>query len=668
MVPMNNPRDLKIFDRPSRKICRDHLAFFLGYLEGVEVDVLTKKYLDHAEYTGAKVKSLIRWLQDEFSIAAMRADEIALAEGRRPLRLSRLIRINPDLLRVSGETLEKFAAKADPTGFYSEAELLEKFQEGHEVDRKDKRNTSLRQRIIKAVRMLAQDICTEPSRLDLLRYWFDEAIVERFANAPAPLITVWDLIELIDLRGRSWWRSVPKIGKVNAERIEGWMQRNGLLPDPEEQNTSVMIAQRTPFGHDTFMDAQALVPMERLIPPPALSGASGTNRGSGGTITAQNDLEAVEAWLRSLTGKHTLRSYRTHAERFILWSLVEKNKAMSSITIDDATDYRNFLMALRDCNSHEHFLDMQQNLFENGVKWEWAWTTPLDQWIGIRNAPRRSRAWKPFNGRLSASSCKLSFVVLKSMCQWLTDQKYLNSNPFAGVSAPIAENKIKINHSLNPDQIDFVVGLCDKLDHTEATLRLRAALILAFGTGMRLSELVSARVSMNKETQGVHNYGLKPSEDGEGWDIDVIGKGGKSRLVPVSDRVMDALADYMEKRGFQRDPLYWPEGTPLLSTLKVEGQSKRRVAGGMPVSCTTLARIITDHLEWAAELTETDRDKGRLRSFTVHWTRHSFATKVLNKGAGIDVVQELLGHASSATTSIYTNADRKRKAAAVALA
>jgi hypothetical protein len=198
----------------------------------------------------------------------MRADEIALAEGRRPLRLSRLIRINPDLLRVSGETLEKFAAKADPTGFYSEAELLEKFQEGHEVDRKDKRNTSLRQRIIKAVRMLAQDICTEPSRLDLLRYWFDEAIVERFANAPAPLITVWDLIELIDLRGRSWWRSVPKIGKVNAERIEGWMQRNGLLPDPEEQNTSVMIAQRTPFGHDTFMDAQALVPMERLIPPP----------------------------------------------------------------------------------------------------------------------------------------------------------------------------------------------------------------------------------------------------------------------------------------------------------------------------------------------------------------------------------------------------------------
>ena len=665
---MTTPLPLKVFDRPSMKVSRDHMSFFLGYLEGVDTDTLARKYLDHAEYTQPKIKSLIRWLQDEFSIAAMRQDEIALAEERRQLRLSRLIRINPDLLRANGETLEEFAAKADPTGFYSEAELLEKFQEEHGVDRKDKRNTSLRQRIIKAVRMLAQDICSEPSKLDLLRYWLDEVMVDRFANAPTPIITVWDLLELMDLRGKSWWRSVPKIGPKNAERIEGWMMRNGLIEDPESQNTSIVLAHGTRVGNGVYVDAQALVPMERLAPPPALSGAAGTNRGIGGTMTAQSDLEAVEAWLRSLTGKHTLRSYRTHAERFILWSLVEKNKAMSSITIDDATDYRNFLMTLRDCNSHDHFLDIKQNLVEDGVKWEWTWTTPLDQWIGIRNAPRRSRAWRPFNGRLSASSCKLSFIVLKSMCQWLTDQRYLDSNPFAGVSAPAAESKIKVSHALNPDQIDFVVGLCDKLDPNEVTLRLRAALVLAFGTGMRLSELVSARVSMNQETPGVYNYGLKPSEDGEGWDIDVIGKGGKSRLVPISDKVMDALADYMESRGIERDPLYWPEGTPLLATLKVEGQAKRRVAAGLPVSCTTLARIMTDHLEWAADLAETDRDKGRLRSFTVHWTRHSFATKVLNRGAGIDVVQELLGHASSATTSIYVSVDRKRRLAAVALA
>lgn len=662
---MNDKNDFKAFDRPSRKIGRDHLAFFLGYLEGVPVETLSRTYLD-SEYNGIKIKNLIRWLQDEFTLAA---------KQHRP-SFSRLMRISPDALRVKdADTLEEYRARVDPSGdFYSEKDLLEKYQEEVGVDRKDRRNTSLRQRIIKAVRELAPHLCAEPTRLDLLRYWLDDEIVERFANARTPVITFWDLLELMDLRGKTWWRSIPKIGPVNAERIENWMRRNNIILEPESEvqsahlNELVLVSGTAQYP--ALLDtSSALLPLERFIPPPALSGAAGNNRAYTGTLTATNDMEAIDAWLKSLVGKHTLRSYRTHAERFMLWMIVEKQKAMSSATIDDCTDYRNFLATLRDCRSHDQFLEMQANLYEgdgeNRKKWEWPWEIPLDKWVGPGNTPRRSKTWRPFNGRLSASSQKLSFVVLKSMCEWMAKQKYLESNPFGGVSAPVAETKIKTNHALTPEQMELAITACEKLPKDETYYRLRAALILAYGTGLRLSELVSARVAATRETPGEHNYGLKPSQDGDGWDLDVMGKGGKSRLVPVSDRVMDALADYMEERGLGRDPGSWPEKGPLLATVMTE--FKKRVYAGMFLSHSTLAKMITEHFEFAATLATSDRDKGRLLSASTHWARHTFATHTLNRGADLDAVQELMGHSSPATTALYRNADRKRKLAAVEL-
>ena len=658
---MQQINPLKSFDRPAKKIGRDHLAFFLGYLEGVPLDTLSHAYLD-SDYSRPRIKNLIRWLQDEFARAARQFKP----------SYARLMRISPDSLRVSSvETLESYRERVDPSGdFYTEKELLEKFQEEVGVDRKDRRNTSLRQRIIRAVRDLAPQLCTEPTRFDLLRYWLDDDMVDRFANAKTPVITFWDLLELMDLRGKTWWRSVPKIGPVNAERLESWMRRNHIMANSDADPSSLInIDMSGVVAHSPAMphSVTTLRPLEHFVPPSTLSGAQGSNRAYSGTITAQNDMEAIGAWLKSLAGGHSVRSYRTHAERFLLWMIVEKQKALSSATIEDCTDYRNFLVALRDCNSHEHFLDMRMNLVEGEEKrkWEWFWAAPLDQWVGLKSTPRSSRAWRPFNGRLSPSSQKLSFVVLKSMGEWLSKQKYLETNPFAGVSAPSAENKIKVNHALTHEQMELAITACERLAKDESYFRLRAALILAYGTGLRLSELVSARVAAHQETTGEHNYGLKPSQDVSGWDLDVKGKGGKSRLVPVSDRVMDTLADYMEERGLGRDPGNWPERGPLLATVMTE--YKKRVYAGMFLSESTLAKILTQHFEFAATLASSDRDKGRLLSASTHWTRHTFATHTLNRGADLDAVQELMGHSSPATTALYRNADRKRKLAAVEL-
>ena len=94
---------------------------------------------------------------------------------------------------------------------------------------------------------------------------------------------------------------------------------------------------------------------------------------------------------------------------------------------------------------------------------------------------------------------------------------------------------------------------------------------------------------------------------------------------------------------------------------------KKRVYAGMFLSESTLAKILTQHFEFAATLASSDRDKGRLLSASTHWTRHTFATHTLNRGADLDAVQELMGHSSPATTALYRNADRKRKLAAVEL-
>lgn len=654
-------------DRPSKKIGRDHLAFFLGYLEGVPTSTLAHSYLD-SEYTRPKIKKLIQWLQVEFARAAK----------QHAPSCAKLMRIEPDRLRVKDTTsLENFRNQVDPSGdFFTEAELIEKFQEEYGVDRKVRRNSSLRQRIIKAVRELAPHLCEEPNRHDLLSSWLDEQLAERFANAKTPIVTFLDLLDLMDLRGKTWWRSVPKIGPVNAERIESWMQRNHFLIDSSAlpQCPGQMAACLTDphcvaavYSPALTQSGLILVPLERFTPPAELSGAQGANRAYTGTMSARNDLEAIEVWLKSLSAKHTVRSYRTHAERFLLWMIAEKRKAMSSATIDDCLDYRNFLATLRDCPSHEAFLEMQTNQIdgdsETHMKWVWTWSTPLDQWIGPRNTPRRSRAWRPFNGPLSPSSQKLSFVVLKTMCEWLARQKYLETNPFDGVSAPIAETKMKVNHALTPEQMELAVAACDRMPRDETYFRLRFALIFAYGTGLRLAEMVAARVAAHKERAGEHNHGLKPAQDGDGWDLEVMGKGGKSRLVPVSDRVMDALADYYEVRGLGRDPNDWPERGPLLATIMTK--HKKRVYAGMFLSQSSLYKMLADHFEFAASIARTDRDKGRLRSASTHWMRHTFATTALNRGGDLDAVQEILGHSSPATTALYRNADRKRKLAAV---
>lgn len=150
--------------------------------------------------------------------------------------------------------------------------------------------------------------------------------------------------------------------------------------------------------------------------------------------------------------------------------------------------------------------------------------------------------------------------------------------------------------------------------------RDRALLELAYGTGMRVSELCGLVVP-----------DLILSEQ----LVRVFGKGSKERLVPLGRKVIGAVSTYMHT---------------LRATLD-RGQSKNRVllnARGGPLSRMGAWGVVKKHAERA----------GITKRVTPHTLRHSFATHLLEGGADLRAVQEMLGHADLATTQIYTHVDR----------
>ena len=171
---------------------------------------------------------------------------------------------------------------------------------------------------------------------------------------------------------------------------------------------------------------------------------------------------------------------------------------------------------------------------------------------------------------------------------------------------PKALSDAEIRGLLAPVHPETPESLCDQ-----------AVLELAYASGLRLSELRSARLEQLHLDAGF---------------ISVIGKGNKERVVPVGRQALAALRHYLEvgrpKRVNRRSPanvFLTRRGTPF-APVTLWLRIKRRV-----------------------------RLAGLSRNVTPHMLRHSFATHLLEHGADLRVIQELLGHASIATTEVYTH-------------
>ena len=171
----------------------------------------------------------------------------------------------------------------------------------------------------------------------------------------------------------------------------------------------------------------------------------------------------------------------------------------------------------------------------------------FDSWCGSRNRERWSPLWRPFEGELSTAAQRQAITILGNLYGFLVDQNYLMGNPWSSVAVARAPGEVNAGRSFTTKQWAFIEEELRELDETSANHRLRVALHLLYATGLRLSEVVSARVDDLRWVE--YPSDAQDDEPLEGYVLRVIGKGQREREVPVPTGVVQAINDYLTSRG-----------------------------------------------------------------------------------------------------------------------
>lgn len=613
-----------------RKVGRHHLAFYRGWLQGLDLRILADRYLE----TGLDLrlaKSTLAWLRDTLRQAAIR-------HGRRgEARLLRLHLAGGQEPPPSLPSLEDFRAERDPEGFYREEELIQLYLDAFPAarDKRARQRQRLIERQLAALVWIEPLLVTDPVPADWVSAWFDKPVADRLILAG--MATLGDLLARIHERGYRWWVSVPRLGEKGAARIIAWLRgyESSLGPLPEHA-LSPARSLSTPALVHARRRSTAIVPIEAFVAPESLSGARGSNRHPGRPrIEATHDHSAIEAWLATKSGSpHTARAYRKEAERLLLWAVIERSKALSDLSVEDCAAYRDWLSMLGRVEPEA-----------------WPFRVSQREWIGRRNTPRFSPNWRPFDGPLSVRSVQQALTILSGLFDWLVRVQYCAFNPWEAVSrklaaSPDAPEEVELTRVFAVGQWNYLMAFLEALPDDAATARLRFVLPFAQATGLRLSELIDA------QTGRLYTMPLKEGL-GVRWMLKVLGKGGKWRAVPMPSRIIERLRDYLLFRGLDPDPFANPPETPLIA----------RLDGQAPVTGSALYKALRVTFHRAAESLAADGKDQEAKAFrraTVHWLRHTCGAHLALDGMPVNLLQKLLGHASLATTSIYTEADDER--------
>ncbi|MGC8780336.1 MAG: site-specific tyrosine recombinase XerD [Anaerolineae bacterium] len=211
-------------------------------------------------------------------------------------------------------------------------------------------------------------------------------------------------------------------------------------------------------------------------------------------------------------------------------------------------------------------------------------------------------------------------AAMKSFCHFLLRTDVIEDDPAEDLDSP--KVKKQLPRTLTPAEVEQLLALPTRGGRTPKALRDVALLEMLYATGMRVSEV--AQVTLD-------------DLDLEAGTVRCIGKGNKERVMPLYAEAVNAVRDYLDK------------GRPVLlgdnsqeRTLFLNPRGERLTRQGLWLIIKGYAR----------ELGLEDR-------VTPHTLRHSFATHMLNGGAGLREVQRLLGHANISTTQVYTHLSRE---------
>ncbi len=259
----------------------------------------------------------------------------------------------------------------------------------------------------------------------------------------------------------------------------------------------------------------------------------------------------------------------------------------------------------------------------------WAQANGLQRWRDVelphltaflQHERARALAHEPKNSprRLSSESVYLEIAALRAFYRFCERERLLPANPAEHLALPRRWQRLpqslsaeEIERLLQPSPTPTPSDLCDQ-----------AVLELAYASGLRLAELRNLRLEQLHLEAGF---------------VTVIGKGNKERVVPVGRQAVAALQRYLD---VGRPELVRPRSPAAVFLTQ----------RGTPFAHVTLWLRIKNRV----------RRSGISRNVTPHMLRHSFATHLLEHGADLRVIQELLGHANLGTTEVYTHVAGQR--------
>ncbi|HBP44727.1 MAG TPA: site-specific tyrosine recombinase XerD [Flavobacteriales bacterium] len=223
-----------------------------------------------------------------------------------------------------------------------------------------------------------------------------------------------------------------------------------------------------------------------------------------------------------------------------------------------------------------------------------------------------------FDEGIARNSQSRMLSGIRSFCKYLRVENIMEGNPVELVEAPKPQRKLP--DVLTVDEISAIIGAVD-LSRREG-VRNKAMLEVLYSCGLRVTELCELQLSKVDFIDRV---------------IQVVGKGNKERIVPIGSTALAAIDDYLAHYRADIIPMKGHEDTLFL------GRQGRGLSRQMAF---TMLRRMAIHAQVR-------------KSISPHTFRHSFATHLLESGADLRAVQEMLGHAQIATTEIYTHLDRR---------
>ena len=211
---------------------------------------------------------------------------------------------------------------------------------------------------------------------------------------------------------------------------------------------------------------------------------------------------------------------------------------------------------------------------------------------------------------------------IKSFCNFLRLEGYIEESPVELIESPKLSRDLP--DVLSVEEIDAMIAaiIASIPPDKNESLRNHAIIEMLYGSGLRVSELTDARISRLDLNENL---------------LIVEGKGNKERLVPVSPVASELTREWLRQRSMMDVK---PEGNDILFL-------NRR---GRPLTRVMIFHIIKELAGFA----------GIQKSVSPHTLRHSFATHLLEGGANLRAIQEMLGHESISTTELYLHLDRSR--------